>query len=171
MAFVHSVNMHRSEQSQSRRKKWYTTWLCAENRRLDSTSSSSNPSSVKTSNVTLHHESHHTASPQRTSILKRLFDQRVTSLPLSFTDRNTSKSHLKGSNLRERYGHRYRVLGHGTNGTVRVFRRPKGTSYVAIKEYHKRSTKESLRHYRKRLTAEYCIVSTLDHEVSTSIHH
>ncbi|RKP10252.1 kinase domain-containing protein, partial [Thamnocephalis sphaerospora] len=76
-----------------------------------------------------------------------------------------SSSSADGS-LRERYGRQCRVLGHGTGGTVRVFRRSLATRprLYAVKEFRKRNNSEDQRQYVKRLTAEYCIASTLHHE-------
>jgi hypothetical protein len=105
--------------------------------------------------------------------------------------------------LRDKYGRQCRVLGHGTGGTVRVFRHTVGgrprispfgattgsmfnqpsnngtiggtrddtqvTKLYAVKEFRKRNANEDQRKYIKRLTAEYCIASTLHHEVSNII--
>jgi serine/threonine protein kinase len=64
------------------------------------------------------------------------------------------------------------LLGNGSGGTVRLFKtnvhptpsspHPIPKTY-AVKEFRKRGTKETERAYLKRLTAEYCIASTLRH--------
>jgi hypothetical protein len=58
--------------------------------------------------------------------------------------------------LTERYGECFRVIGKGTGGVVRLFRKPEGSIY-AVKEFRRRRSNEAIRHYAESLTREYCI--------------
>ena len=80
---------------------------------------------------------------------------------------STAPSERSLPSLRDRCGKSIRMLGIGTGGTVRLFKLSGADGQVktfAVKEFRKRGVKEDERTYIKRLTAEYCIASTLHHE-------
>ncbi|KAI7905831.1 kinase-like domain-containing protein [Cokeromyces recurvatus] len=69
------------------------------------------------------------------------------------------------------YGKRYKLLGEGSSATVMILKKTDlnqedqsiNTSFYAVKQYHKKSTRESKKEYMKRLTSEFCISSTFTH--------
>ncbi|RPA72002.1 Pkinase-domain-containing protein [Ascobolus immersus RN42] len=67
------------------------------------------------------------------------------------------------SSLHKTYGRPLRTLGSGAGGSVRLVRHPTTSALVAIKEFRPRHTYESPRAYAKKVTAEFCIGSTLSH--------
>ncbi|EED77455.1 predicted protein, partial [Postia placenta Mad-698-R] len=67
--------------------------------------------------------------------------------------------------LSKKYGKWGRVLGSGAGGTVRLIKASSkmgGTTY-AVKEFRPKRQGESLREYQKKVTAEFCVGSTLKH--------
>lgn len=56
-----------------------------------------------------------------------------------------------------------KILGIGSGGIVKRFQK-EGVGELAKKEFHHRHSKESEKQFLKRITAEYCIASTLQHE-------
>jgi protein-serine/threonine kinase len=65
-------------------------------------------------------------------------------------------------NIESRYGDLEEVVGHGTGGTVRLARTRDG-KLLAVKEFRRRRTNESWKHYAECLTREYCISALLHH--------
>ncbi|KAG9297686.1 hypothetical protein G9A89_011201 [Geosiphon pyriformis] len=89
--------------------------------------------------------------------LKRIFrKQKPDSKEASF-----SKDTL---NIHEKYGNLGKELGSGAGGTVRLIQRPKDRKVFAVKQFRQREVYESERLYMKKITAEFCIGSTLHHE-------
>ncbi|KAI8340265.1 kinase-like domain-containing protein [Chlamydoabsidia padenii] len=66
--------------------------------------------------------------------------------------------------LEQRYGKRGSFIGEGSSGSVRIIRRATDNKVFAVKEYEKRRSGESERSYVKKVTAEFCIGSTLHNE-------
>ncbi|PCH38091.1 Pkinase-domain-containing protein [Wolfiporia cocos MD-104 SS10] len=69
------------------------------------------------------------------------------------------------AHLSKKYGKWGRVLGSGAGGTVRLIKasaKAGGTTY-AVKEFRPKRTGESEREYQKKVTAEFCVGSTLKH--------
>ncbi|BGP47663.1 serine/threonine protein kinase [Rhodotorula kratochvilovae] len=67
------------------------------------------------------------------------------------------------AHLQKKYGKWGKVLGSGAGGTVRLIRRGKDHSVFAVKEFRARRAGETEREYVKKVTAEFCIGSTLHH--------
>ncbi|WFD31273.1 hypothetical protein MSPP1_002307 [Malassezia sp. CBS 17886] len=63
----------------------------------------------------------------------------------------------------KKYGKWGRMLGSGAGGTVRVIRRSKDNASFAVKQFRDRRPNESEKDYVKKVTAEFCIGSTLHH--------
>lgn len=64
-------------------------------------------------------------------------------------------------NIQSRYGKWGRFIGKGAGGTVRLIQRNK--TFYAVKQFRKRYSNETEKDYVKKLTAEFCIGSTLRH--------
>jgi len=65
--------------------------------------------------------------------------------------------------LAKKYGKWGKVLGSGAGGTVRLIKRSKDHTTFAVKEFRQRRAGESEKEYTKKVTAEFCIGSTLHH--------
>jgi Protein kinase domain len=67
--------------------------------------------------------------------------------------------------MSKKYGKWGKILGSGAGGTVRLIKgksKDGGTIY-AVKEFRQRKPGESEREYHKKVTAEFCVGSTLKH--------
>ncbi len=67
------------------------------------------------------------------------------------------------AHLQKKYGKWGKVLGSGAGGTVRLIKRSKDHTVFAVKEFRARRNGESEKEYVKKVTAEFCIGSTLHH--------
>ncbi|RPA90254.1 Pkinase-domain-containing protein [Choiromyces venosus 120613-1] len=65
--------------------------------------------------------------------------------------------------LAKKYGRFGKVLGSGAGGSVRLMKRSSDGVTFAVKEFRARHSYESEREYAKKVTAEFCIGSTLHH--------
>ncbi|WQF80331.1 Putative serine/threonine-protein kinase, active [Colletotrichum destructivum] len=65
--------------------------------------------------------------------------------------------------LSSKYGKLGRVLGSGAGGSVRLMKRSDDGVVFAVKEFRPRHSYETEREYVKKLTAEFCVGSTLHH--------
>jgi len=65
--------------------------------------------------------------------------------------------------LTSKYGKLGKVLGSGAGGSVRLMKRSEDNTVFAVKEFRPRHSYETEREYVKKLTAEYCIGSSLHH--------
>jgi len=65
--------------------------------------------------------------------------------------------------LTSRYGKFGKVLGAGAGGSVRLMKRSSDGTTFAVKEFRARHSYETEREYAKKVTAEFCIGSTLHH--------
>ncbi|KAJ3478507.1 hypothetical protein NLJ89_g12377 [Agrocybe chaxingu] len=63
----------------------------------------------------------------------------------------------------KKYGKWGRVLGSGAGGTVRLIKGKNGGNVYAVKEFRAKRTGESEKEYQKKVTAEFCVGSTLKH--------
>ena len=68
-----------------------------------------------------------------------------------------------GAGISKKYGKFGKTLGIGAGGTVRVIKRSKDQAQLAVKEFRHRRPDESEKEYIKKVTAEFCIGSTLHH--------
>ncbi|KAJ7905403.1 other/HAL protein kinase [Mycena olivaceomarginata] len=69
------------------------------------------------------------------------------------------------AHLAKKYGKWGRVLGSGAGGTVRLIKgstKSGGTTF-AVKQFRPKRTGESEKEYQKKVTAEFCVGSTLKH--------
>lgn len=65
--------------------------------------------------------------------------------------------------LESKYGKFGKVLGSGAGGSVRLMKRSTDGVTFAVKQFRPRHTYESEREYTKKVTAEFCVGSTLHH--------
>ena len=79
-----------------------------------------------------------------------------------------SLSSATHAHLSKKYGKWGRVLGSGAGGTVRLIKAPtkNGGTTFAVKEFRPRRQNETEREYQKKVTAEFCVGSTLKHRTS-----
>jgi len=67
------------------------------------------------------------------------------------------------AHLQKKYGKWGKVLGSGAGGTVRLIKRNKDGPVFAVKEFRQKRANETEKDYLKKVTAEFCIGSTLHH--------
>ena len=69
------------------------------------------------------------------------------------------------AHLSKKYGKWGRVLGSGAGGTVRLIKgsTKTGGTVFAVKEFRPKRSTETQREYQKKVTAEFCVGSTLKH--------
>ncbi|KAJ7046690.1 Pkinase-domain-containing protein [Mycena alexandri] len=69
------------------------------------------------------------------------------------------------AHLAKKYGKWGRVLGSGAGGTVRLIKgsNKSGGSIFAVKQFRPKRAGESEKEYQKKVTAEFCVGSTLKH--------
>ena len=65
--------------------------------------------------------------------------------------------------LSSKYGKFGKVLGAGAGGSVRLMKRSSDSTTFAVKEFRARHSYESQKEYAKKVTAEFCVGSTLHH--------
>lgn len=65
--------------------------------------------------------------------------------------------------LQSKYGKFGRVLGAGAGGSVRLMKRSSDGTTFAVKEFRARHSYETEKEYSKKVTAEFCVGSTLHH--------
>lgn len=65
--------------------------------------------------------------------------------------------------LNSKYGKLGRVLGSGAGGSVRLLQRSTDGVVFAVKQFRDRHGWETMKEYSKKVTAEFCIGSTLHH--------
>ena len=65
--------------------------------------------------------------------------------------------------LFKKYGKFGKILGSGAGGSVRLMKRSSDNVTFAVKEFRARNPHESEREYAKKVTAEFCVGSTLHH--------
>jgi hypothetical protein len=105
-----------------------------------------------------HHKSKRTASPTPSSKSKssgtKTPPHHKTPQQLPFGDDH---------GLTSRYGKFGKVLGAGAGGSVRLMKRSTDGTTFAVKEFRARHSYETEREYAKKVTAEFCVGSTLHH--------
>jgi hypothetical protein len=65
--------------------------------------------------------------------------------------------------LQSKYGKFGKVLGSGAGGSVRLMKRSSDGTTFAVKQFRARHSYESEKDYNKKVTAEFCVGSTLHH--------
>lgn len=139
-----------------------------------------------------HHEEHHDSSPKHSMTdLKRFFKfgggkekhkshSTSSTQPVTADSRKSSRSNLASGiqtpprqmstsvpfaddhGLQNKYGKFGKVLGSGAGGSVRLMKRMDGVTF-AVKQFRARHSYETEKEYNKKVTAEFCIGSTLHH--------
>ncbi|KAK7054993.1 serine/threonine protein kinase [Paramarasmius palmivorus] len=76
-----------------------------------------------------------------------------------------SLSEATHAHISKKYGKWGRVLGSGAGGTVRLIKasNKNGGTIYAVKEFRPKRTGETEKEYQKKVTAEFCVGSTLKH--------
>ncbi|KAI9277960.1 kinase-like domain-containing protein [Umbelopsis sp. AD052] len=82
----------------------------------------------------------------------------ITSRASDISFGNTFNRDIEG-----RYGKWGRFIGKGAGGSVRLIRRSADAKTFAVKQFRKRTPTENEKEYIKKVTAEFCIGSTLHH--------
>ncbi|KAI9279573.1 kinase-like domain-containing protein [Sporodiniella umbellata] len=100
---------------------------------------------------------HHPSAPCKDSAWSDLVKLFVTE---SYNTNDLFGNQFK-QNIQNRYGKWGRFIGKGAGGSVRLIQR--NNTYYAAKQFRKRRTSETEKDYIKKLTAEFCIGSTLHH--------
>ena len=100
------------------------------------------------------HNSHHSASSRASGFNTPSRPHPVNSL-----------SEATQAHISKKYGKWGRVLGSGAGGTVRLIKasNKNGGHIFAVKEFRPKRTGESEKEYQKKVTAEFCVGSTLKH--------
>jgi serine/threonine protein kinase len=75
----------------------------------------------------------------------------------------TSLSEATQAHLAKKYGKWGRVLGSGAGGTVRLIKGKQNGNIFAVKEFRPKRSGETEKEYQKKVTAEFCVGSTLKH--------
>lgn len=107
-----------------------------------------------------HHKNKRSQSPAKSSKKSvsnagaKTSHYRSSSTSLPFADDN---------GLATKYGKFGKVLGTGAGGSVRLMKRSSDGVTFAVKQFRDRHSYETEREYAKKVTAEFCIGSTLHH--------
>jgi len=75
---------------------------------------------------------------------------------------STSLPFADDHGIQSKYGKFGKALGQGAGGSVRLMKRNDGVTF-AVKQFRPRHSYESEKEYAKKVTAEFCIGSTLHH--------
>lgn len=98
--------------------------------------------------------------PESSSETRSSRSDRKSTPPVS---RSSSQLKVSAQIGFDKYGKPGRVLGSGAGGSVRLLHRASDGKTFAVKEFRPRHQHESEREYSKKVTAEFCIGSTLHH--------
>lgn len=105
-----------------------------------------------------HHKSKRSRSPAKAA--KASISNSGTRTP---PHPGTSVPFADDHGLESKYGKFGKVLGSGAGGSVKLMKRGSDGLTFAVKQFRDRHTYESEREYNKKVTAEFCIGSTLHH--------
>ncbi|KAJ5488941.1 Serine/threonine-protein kinase oca2 [Penicillium diatomitis] len=148
---------------------------------IDLGKSSDKRSSKKESSESKHGHGHHHHHHGSMSELKRFFKMgHRNKRPESPTSASKRSSRTSGKStpyqiatdnvpfaddhgLNSKYGKMGRVLGSGAGGSVRLLKRNSDGVTFAVKQFRDRHSWETPKEYSKKVTAEFCIGSTLHH--------
>ncbi|KAL9102711.1 MAG: hypothetical protein Q9163_002173 [Psora crenata] len=108
-----------------------------------------------------HHRSKRSESPAAPS--KASTDKAGTRTPPRHAFVAPSVPFADDHGLETKYGKFGRILGSGAGGSVRLLKRSSDGRTFAVKQFRDRHNYESPRDYNKKVTAEFCIGSTLHH--------
>lgn len=108
-----------------------------------------------------HHKHKRAASPAPTS-KKSVSSKSGTRTPPQQSP-SSSVPFADDHGLEAKYGKFGKVLGSGAGGSVRLLKRSSDGVTFAVKQFRERHSWESDKEYAKKVTAEFCIGSTLHH--------
>lgn len=102
---------------------------------------------------------------------RKSYSKSGTSTPPTQTTTHNSTHHSSHAampfaddhGIESKYGKFGKVLGSGAGGSVRLMKRSSDGVTFAVKQFRARHAHESEREYNKKVTAEFCIGSTLHH--------
>ncbi|KAI8097460.1 kinase-like domain-containing protein [Halteromyces radiatus] len=125
-------------------------------------------------NKNYHHTHFHHLEKKDTILhdLKRFFkNDKKKKKASSITSKASSQGKISdlsfanefNKDLEGRYGKWGRFVGKGAGGSVRLIRRSTDNKTFAVKQFRRRGTNENEKEYVKKVTAEFCIGSTLHH--------
>jgi hypothetical protein len=97
------------------------------------------------------------------SVKEKIKSKRTVPMSKSNTGGTMSVPFADDLGLESKYGKFGKVLGSGAGGSVRLMKRSGDGVTFAVKQFRARHTYESERDYNKKVTAEFCIGSTLHH--------
>ncbi|KAG2217829.1 hypothetical protein INT45_006794 [Circinella minor] len=138
----------------------------------DNASLSSTSSSSSSTSSTDHHHNTKEYSFFGWSDLRRFFGATEHPVPYKIQHSSSSSSihsnystdDIFGNHFRQDIEGRYGKWGKGAGGSVRLIQRSEANSKpVAVKQFRRRLPHESDKDYIKKVTAEFCIGSTLHH--------
>ena len=108
-----------------------------------------------------HHKSKRSGSPAAS--FKRSADKTGTKTPPRHSSVAPNAPFADDHGLEQKYGKFGKILGSGAGGSVRLLKRASDGRTFAVKQFRDRHSYESPRDYNKKVTAEFCIGSTLHH--------
>ena len=101
---------------------------------------------------------------KHTSRSKSFFGHHKEHKEKEYRQNSTSTLGDDHTHLQKKYGKWGKTLGSGAGGTVRLIKRSKDNTIFAVKEFRQRRQNENEKEYLKKVTAEFCIGSTLHRE-------
>lgn len=103
--------------------------------------------------------------PKRSGSPASAFSRKESAKPKhpQFQPASVSVPFADDHGLQSKYGKLGRVLGSGAGGSVRLLKRNSDGVTFAVKQFRDRHSWESEKDYSKKVTAEFCIGSTLHH--------
>ena len=102
------------------------------------------------------------SSPSRASSTNIVAPESGTTTPTSARS-SIALPFADDHSIESKYGKFGKVLGSGAGGSVRLMKRASDGVTFAVKQFRDRHSYESEREYNKKVTAEFCIGSTLHH--------
>lgn len=106
-----------------------------------------------------HHKSKRTQSPAKSTKASILSSSGTRTPP----NPNASVPFADDHGLQTKWGKFGKVLGSGAGGSVKLMKRSSDGLTFAVKQFRDRHAYETEREYNKKVTAEFCIGSTLHH--------
>lgn len=97
------------------------------------------------------------------SVKEKIKSKRTVPMTPPISGGGSSVPFADDHGLESKYGKFGKVLGSGAGGSVRLMKRSSDGVTFAVKQFRARHTYESERDYNKKVTAEFCIGSTLHH--------
>ena len=107
-----------------------------------------------------HHKSKRTQSPAK-AVKAQADNPGVRTPPQQYP--GTSVPFADDHGLQSKWGKFGKVLGSGAGGSVKLMKRSSDGRTFAVKQFRERHSYETEREYNKKVTAEFCIGSTLHH--------